>query len=78
MEALGQSASLTDLLRKRKAARWTGYDGVDQAMSGGELSECREPGEARQRSSVPKLRKCQRLFIEKGETAEAVAARCGR
>ena len=24
MEALGQSASLTDLLRKRKAARWTG------------------------------------------------------
>ena len=50
------------------------HEGVGRAMSGAKLSECRSPGEARQRSSVPKLRKCQRLFIEKGEPAEAAAA----
>ena len=42
-------------------------------MNGGELSECREPGEARQRSSVPKLRKCRWLFIEKGAPAVSVS-----
>ena len=66
------------VLKRLRSASMGVHEGVRRAMSGAKLSECRSPGEARQRSSVPKLRKCQRLFIEKGEPAEAVAARCGR